>query len=884
MADVLYQLQDVLGDRYRIERELGAGAMGRVFLAEDRKLGRPVAIKVLRPEIARSLGTERFLREIRISARLTHPHILSLIDSGEADGLLYYVMFYVAGESLRDRLDRESQLGIDEAIRLTRQLAEALDHAHARGVVHRDVKPANILLEDGHALICDFGIARALGEAGREKLTQTGFAVGTPAYMSPEQGTGDTPVDHRADVYALGCVLYEMLAGSPPFSGAPPHILLARKAVQTAPGLRAVRETIPEHVERAVLKALARVPADRFESVRAFADALEDPKTATWATRRDRWARSTRQVSLAAAAALVVAATLGGAAWFLDRDGDAGPVRVRATQLTALPGLEASPSLSPDGDWVVYAGEDGSNRDIYLRTVVGERGINLTESSDADDYAPAFSPEGDRIAFRSTRDGGGLYVMGRTGEAVRRVSDRGETPAWSPDGRELVYALEDVGTMPLNMEPERSGLWVLELETGRERELLASDAVLPSWSPDGRWIAYTTRELNMRPSLWRIPAAGGDPEMLTDEQGQDWGGAWSPDGRFVYFSSDRGGSMNLWRLPMDLETGRPSGEPEPVTTPSAFAAHPSVSRAGDRIVYASVLTTQNIERARLDPATGELTEQFQLTTGSRQWSSPDPSPDGSMIAFYSRDLPEGDLYLVRRDGTDLRRLTGDSAIDRMPRWAPDARHIAYWSDRSGGIAPWLIRVDGSDNRPVAEAVTLTASADWSPDGRWLAVNVPEGTSFLMDMAGPDPSAGAGSGTPGRDGTVGPATRDPLPPPPDGIRFIINDWSPDGARLAGMLRGWTDGGVGYYDLQAREYVALTDFGQWPVWLPDSRRMLFVTGGSEYHIVDTETGETRKIHTIARDNLGPPRLTADGTEVVYSRRDTEGDLWLVTIEEP
>ena len=262
MADIVDRLQKALGERYSIERELGSGGAGIVFLAEDVRHARKVALKVLRPEIAQSIGAERFLQEIRIAARLSHPNILSLIDSGEEDGLLYYVMFYVAGESLRDLLIREKQLPVDDAVRLTREAAEALGHAHAAGIIHRDIKPENILVEEGHALVCDFGIAKAIGEAGGGGLTQTGMAIGTPAYMSPEQATADE-VDARTDIYSLGCVLFEMLAGGPPYHGTTPQGILARKLAEPVPSVRVVRDTVPEHVEAALEGALARVPADR---------------------------------------------------------------------------------------------------------------------------------------------------------------------------------------------------------------------------------------------------------------------------------------------------------------------------------------------------------------------------------------------------------------------------------------------------------------------------------------------------------------------------------------------------------------------------------------------------------------------------------------------
>src|SRR5690348_10445204 len=261
--------------RYAIERELGRGGMATVYLAEDLKHGRPVAIKVLAPELAAALGRERFLREIATAARLSHPHILPLHDSGEASGFLYFVMPYVEGESLRDRLVREKQLPIEDAITIVRQVASALSYAHSRDVVHRDVKPDNVLLSEGGAIVADFGIAGALLAAGG-RLTQTGIILGTPAYMSPEQGAGERALDGRSDGYSLGCVLYEMLTGEPPFTGPTAQAIIAKRFTDPVPSARRLRETVPLPMDQAIAKALARAPADRFATTHQFAEALRE--------------------------------------------------------------------------------------------------------------------------------------------------------------------------------------------------------------------------------------------------------------------------------------------------------------------------------------------------------------------------------------------------------------------------------------------------------------------------------------------------------------------------------------------------------------------------------------------------------------------------------
>src|SRR5215208_909311 len=272
LTELLEKLKAALSDRYAVEKELGQGGMATVFLARDVKHERRVAIKVLHEDLGAAVGAERFRREIAIATSLTHPHILTLYDSGETGGLLYYVMPFIEGESLRDRLDKEQQLPLHDSLQIVREAAEALQYAHERGIIHRDIKPENILLQGGHALVADFGIARAVSQAGGEKLTQTGMAIGTPHYMSPEQSLGSEHVDARSDVYSLGCVLYELLIGQPPFTGPNSMAIMARHSMEAVPSLQVVRASVPDEVEDAVMQALEKTPADRFQTMKEFVE------------------------------------------------------------------------------------------------------------------------------------------------------------------------------------------------------------------------------------------------------------------------------------------------------------------------------------------------------------------------------------------------------------------------------------------------------------------------------------------------------------------------------------------------------------------------------------------------------------------------------------
>jgi Tol biopolymer transport system component len=512
---------------------------------------------------------------------------------------------------------------------------------------------------------------------------------------------------------------------------------------------------------------------------------------------------------------------------------------------------------------VIYTGEGQGNRDIYLQRIGGQLPINLTADSPADDEQPAFSPDGEQIVFRSSRDGGGLFVMGRTGEAVRRITREGFNPDWSPDGTQILFTAARTEFRPQNAE-QRGRLMVVSANGGDPRELYDA-AMLPRWSPNGTRIAFTGRIGGSEGSsnIVTMPAAGGDLVRVTSDHFLNWNPVWSPDGASLYFVSNRGGSPNIWRVAIDQHTGETRGDAEAITTPTAIVAHVSISADGRRLAYSAVHESQNIESVAFDPDKGEVVgEPTPVTTGSRFWANPDPSPDGTRVVFYSQISPEGDLYVTRSDGVGpLRQLTDGPAIDRVPRWSPDGQWIAMFSDRTKELQVWMIRADGSDLRQVT-----TRSAGivaWSPDGRRMAVARNGGVSAIVD---PHRSNGEDSE---QDLRI-----------PAGQPFVPNAWSPDGKWLAGMAT-FNRLGIVIHSLEEHRLEQLTDFGEWPVWLPDSRRLLFVTRPREYHIIDTRTKAVKRIWSSARDTLGPPRLSRDGRTMFFQRRVTEADVWMATL---
>ena len=437
MADVAPRLVAALADRYRLEREVGAGGMATVYLAHDLKHERDVAIKVLHPDLAAALGGERFLSEIKTTAKLQHPHILPLLDSGSADGFLFYVMPYVAGETLRSRLERERQLPLDDALRIAREVADALGSAHAIGIIHRDIKPENILLQGGHALVADFGIALAVQSAGGARMTQTGLSLGTPQYMSPEQAMGERSIDARADQYALGAVTYEMIAGEPPFTGASVQAIIAKALSERPVPLRTLRDTVPPAVEAAVLKAIAKLPADRFATVSDFSFALAAGSTvdaAAWTGATQARRSEVRFVSpgrfVLAAGALVALVVL--AKWvsglgvaptivaiFDAALPDSAPMsRQGSIAATGFGATKSNLSIAPDGSFFVYSVQRGDSSQLWYRSLVdaSARAIPGTNGGSA----PRVSPDGQRVAFIS---GDRTMIAPIIGGEPRRLMD-----------------------------------------------------------------------------------------------------------------------------------------------------------------------------------------------------------------------------------------------------------------------------------------------------------------------------------------------------------------------------------------------------------------------------------------------------------------------------
>jgi eukaryotic-like serine/threonine-protein kinase len=670
MNGALERLAAALADRYAIERELGAGGMATVYLAHDVRHDRRVALKVLRPELASILGAERFLSEIKTTANLQHPHILSLFDSGEADGLVFYVMPYVEGESLRDRLTREKQLPVEEAVRIAVEVAGALDYAHRHGVVHRDIKPENILLHEGQALVADFGIALAASRSdGGTRMTETGMSLGTPHYMAPEQAMGEKEITPKADVYALGCVLYEMLTAEPPFTGATAQAIIARVMTEEPRSLTLQRRTIPPHVEAATRKALEKLPADRFATAGQFADALTHPGSlalpptgaalaAAPVGRRRRLVAAVPWVLFGATAALL--------AWALLRP---VPVRVTRERLdlwkgAAIPGAVAFRlAISPDGNTIVYVDSLGGPLMAKDRDHLDATPLTGTEGA----IGPVFSPDGQWIAFDA---GGKLKKVPRLGGSPITLADSAATTipsiAWLKDGT-IAYNSSNFDLM------------VVGQDGGPRRQLTNTDSTqhgvadltpLPGRRVLAAWCSYSCATL----TLVVVDLRTGRRTQVVDDAYKGW---YLRDGRLVFVRRDGG----VFAAPFDLAKVAFRSPPAPVFdgVRTLLGGADMELGADGTLIYAT-------------GAAGAAASPYQVVRVDRRgtatvvdtsWTFQQGtdfglalSPDGGRLAVGLSDGGASDIYVKQLPAGPLTKITF-SGINERPTWTANGKTIMY---------------------------------------------------------------------------------------------------------------------------------------------------------------------------------------------------------------
>ena len=725
------RLSSALADRYRIERELGQGGMATVYLAEDLRHKRKVALKVLKPELAAVLGADRFVQEITTTAALQHPHILPLFDSGTADGFLYYVMPFIKGETLRDKLTRERQLGVDEAVRIAREVADALDYAHRNGVIHRDIQPENILLHDGRPMVADFGIALAVSAAAGGRMTETGLSLGTPHYMSPEQATAEREISARSDIYSLASVLYETLAGVPPHEGGTAQQTIMRILTDTPRPVSELRKSVPPNVNAAILKALEKLPADRFESAKEFADGLANPafghrtspaaSTAVSGVRRS-WNRATMTMTVVAA---LLAVLLGVSA--LSQRGvppadaplirfaltDDPTVRIQSTYTRSF-------AVSPDGRSIVFTGSDSLGERLWIRTIDNPRArpIPGTEMG----ANAAFSPNGDWIVFvAGLRELKKVRVTGGDVVPITRFEARTAAVSWGAND-EIFF--EQIGPEAgIHRVPATGGLPELAIpfdtaagEITQRRPLVLREAgvvvygsYVEHFGEDATLVMYRLSD----GKRVRLGLPGIGPLAMIDD-------------RLVYSREDG----TLMAVELDAAGMRTVGRPVPLEPRvTAFTTGSAVGLSeGGTLVYRPSDAT-SVARIDLVDTSGRTAKSLRGEFAAQGYLR--FSPDGGRVATgiggtglgsgRPDQRPAYDLWVIDVATGEPTRVTSNP-VASAPAWSHDGRRLVYVALVNGKSELWSVAVDGSGASRLVDLRGNPVSASVHPDGKSVIVS------------------------------------------------------------------------------------------------------------------------------------------------------------------
>ena len=873
-----------LSQRYRLEREIGQGGMATVWLARDLRHDREVALKLLRPELTAILGTERFLNEIRITARLDHPHILTLIDSGADEGLLWYVVPFIRGESLRHRIQRERQLGIDEAVGITRQVASALEFAHRQGVIHRDIKPENILLHEGEAVLADFGIALALREAGGNRLTETGLSLGTPQYMSPEQATGDRALDARSDVYSLGAVLYEMLTGEPPHTGATVQAVIAKLMTERPTPVRTVRETVSPALEAAVTRALAKVPADRFPSAADFSRTLEaasrpTAEPSTSAVQLSRRVKPSRYLIAAAVLGLSVAI----AAFLASRRGVVPPSRRPLAQPTrtqfTFTGDVTFPSISPDGQRVAYVRRECDSGGICSQSLIVQDVRGAGASTLLEGWPGIYPAEW-------SSDGRWLIVHGTgpvTGYGAHLLPSLGGTPRLVGPAATFLGGPDSLLVSP---DPgRRTGIvpWlVVTTEDGVVRDTIPvklEGAMMPATrvAPGGRFILGG-----------KVGPLGMNELLLLDREGavlDRWKGGnsraqqavWQGAAAVVMSLTGDGprAPSILARIPVDPERGRFGGPPVPVAElddddDGGF----SMSADGRTLAVSNAPESRRVVTLRVEPGSRRLRVERQVGAWTGRIAAQlAPSGDWVALLLPAPGGPGRDM-IVLEPFAGGPRVTIVPTVDSLGGWQWAAERDVLYYLTPDGDALAVHEVDAATRRS-AVVGTIPARAGSLEDFEVL-----HGGGFAWLVRG-DPTV--------HYRLPGQAERQ-LEVPSSQIWFTSS--APGGFGVA--LIGWREPGGDSLEVHLADLAAGTSRPLWAALVEDGSAA-WMPDGTLYAMI-TERQGTRAGYTIFTD--GRPavrhglvpfaratyRLSADGTRGSALVVDTQTDAWLLTGWDP
>ena len=854
---------------YVVGKPIGAGGMGTVYEAHDTRLDRKVAIKILPPEFAGDPErVSRFRQEARAVSLLNHPNIVSIFDAELAAGRYYIATELVEGETLGQLAARgpmERKLLLEIAV----QICSALGAAHEAGIVHRDIKPDNVMVRpDGIVKVLDFGLAKlheSLGHVAGDLRTRPGSVAGTPQYLSPEQVLGQK-IGPQSDIFSLGVLLYELTTGKRPFEGVTDGSIFTAIVTQAPRRPSEIAPPLDKNLEALILRALEKDPELRFQTANDMRAALRllqrGSQTATATIvpqgRSVRPGAGWPWLALAAVGGMAIVGVL----WFALRTAPL-PLPNRFERMTFGQGEEIYPNLSPDGKQFIYASDASGNWDIYLQRAGGSAEIDLTADSPADDTEPALSRDGSKIAFRSERGDGGLFVMEATGENPRKIAAHGHLPSWSPDGKSIVYC-DDTFVMPNDRGSAGSRLHVLDLASGAQRDLDVGDGVQPNWSPHGQRIAYWGIHSGSNREIFTVPAAGGVPVQVTDNPAVDWSPVWAPSGKELYFISDRGGTMNLWRVGIDESSGKTSGEPEPVTSPAVYVRFLSWSADGTKFLYSQAQNRIRLSRVDFDPARLETTGKPVPAGGNYNVGNFSLSPDESQIVHDTVGDPEENLWIVNIDGTGRRKLTADTYRNRLPRWSPKGDEILYISTRSGSFQEWMIRTDGSGLRQLTAASQNVNTGVWLDGGKRVIASLFGRGMAMVDPAATQPIAKPAA-LPGFE-TLNGFSYAFVSPPQNGL-------------LLGHIAGNGANPLVIYSLADGKLTRIGIKGTRPAWVPGSNARYFVFLRDDACLLyERERNRERRLFSTGHNQMYFLQMSATGRQIYFTETIRDAHLWM------
>jgi Tol biopolymer transport system component/tRNA A-37 threonylcarbamoyl transferase component Bud32 len=892
----------IFAERYDFIEELGTGGMGKVYKVFDKKIKEEVALKILKSEIASDKRTiERFSNELKLARKIVHKNVGRMYELMEAEGIHYITMEYVPGEDLKSFIRRSEQLTVGKAISITKQVCEGLSEAHKLGVVHRDLKPQNIMIDkEGNARIMDFGIARSVKGKG---ITGAGVMIGTPEYMSPEQVEGKE-IDQRSDIYSLGVNIYEMVTGHVPFEGDTPFTIGVKHKTELPRDPRELNTQIPEDLSHLILRCLEKDKENRYQSaseVRSELESIEKviPTAVSISPKKESkpakigengWMKdaiSSAQVIgkipkpwLIIGLVILMVATL----LIIFSLQKPKPLSLQVTgrviPLTTFPGLEDKPTWSPDGKHIAYMSDENGNFDIYEMNVETGQALNLTEDHTGDDTNPAWSPDGNRIAYYSDRGGGGIYRISNIGGAPTLVINLDTNPdikfhinmSWSPDGSNLVYSYA-------------RRLYTISVKGGKPEEIqlppiTGSRAWLtePAWSPDGKRIAFTEPRGFQRgnATIWTLNPDGSNPIKVTDGNSFSDNPVWSQDGRRLFFISDMGGgSDDIWCVPIEA-SGKPSGSAK-CLMPGVNASSIALSPDGTKLVFSKVIRRSNIWSIPIDyNHTFTLEEAEQETNENHSITTLDVSPDGKWIAFTSDRKGESYIWIMNRKSKELRQVTTSEAPGVNPDWSPDGKNIVFESNRNGNKDIFLKPVAGGIELRLTSHQKSESMPKWSPKGDEIAF-CSNRTGILEMYVMP-----SGSGDPRRLMPEEPVSSDPV-------------WSPDGSKIAFRSRGSSgEQEVFYVSSKGGKPVQLTNLGVKRAIIPyhwsSDGRYIYAWGNKDWSknyglwIVSFPDGTTKPLLSgIGGRKQLEYDLSSDGVRIYFSLQEVIGDLKIADLEE-